>query len=99
MSARDYHERLWEAIPAGLEPQAFQARLAFLLGHVHTGERVLDVGCSEGRFAAALVDTGVQVVGIDVAEEPLRRVRALRPELDLRVIPAEGPWPFTDASF
>ncbi len=42
---------------------------------------------------------GVQAVGIDVAQEPLRRAHALRPELDLRVVPAEEPWPFEDASF
>jgi SAM-dependent methyltransferase len=95
----DYHESLWEAIPAGLEPQDFHARLTFLLAHVHAGQRVLDIGCGEGRFTAALADAGAQTVGIDVAAEPLRRARMLRPELDLRVVPAEGPWPFEDASF
>ena len=39
------------------------------------------------------------VIGIDVAEEPLRRARAQSPELDLRLVPAEGPWPLDDASF
>ena len=99
MPDRDYHESLWESIPAGLEPQDFRMRLAFLLKHVHAGERLLDVGCGEGRFAAAVLDVGAQVVGIDVAEEPLRRAREERPELDLRVVPAEGSWPLQDASF
>jgi 2-polyprenyl-3-methyl-5-hydroxy-6-metoxy-1,4-benzoquinol methylase len=98
-SASEYHESRWAAVPAGLQPPDFHTRLAFLLAHVHPGERVLDVGCGEGRFAAALLDAGVNVVGVDVAEEPLRRARALRPELDLRAIPAQGSWAFADASF
>jgi 2-polyprenyl-3-methyl-5-hydroxy-6-metoxy-1,4-benzoquinol methylase len=99
MPSSDYHESLWEAIPAGLRPQDFQARLAFLLERVQPGERVLDAGCGEGRFTAALADAGARVVGIDVAEEPLRRARAGRPELDLRVLAPAGPWELQDASF
>lgn len=101
MQTRDYFEELWEQLPAGLEPADFDARLRFLLARVRAGERVLDVGCGEGRFTAALAERGVRAVGVDVAEEPLRRARARRPELDLelhRVAPA-GPWPFADASF
>lgn len=97
--AGDYHERLWDAVPAGLEPYGFSGRLAFLLARVRADERVLDVGCGEGRFTSALAEAGVRAVGIDVAREPLRRAHERRPELDLCVVPAEGPWPFADASF
>jgi ubiquinone/menaquinone biosynthesis C-methylase UbiE len=99
MPTRDYCESLWEGIPEGLEPQDFPARMAFLSAHLAPGERVLDVGCGEGRFAAALLDAGVEVVGVDVAAEPLRRARARRADLDLRLISAEGSWPLPDSSF
>lgn len=109
MPASDYHQDLWETISTGLEPMDFHARLAFLLAHVHAGERVLDVGCGEGRFTAALADAGALVIGIDVADEPLRRARAAHPGrlgldlgrlgLDLRRVPAIGSWPLEDASF
>ncbi|HMD51324.1 MAG TPA: class I SAM-dependent methyltransferase [Solirubrobacteraceae bacterium] len=99
MSSHEYHERLWEGVAAGLEPSALDLRLQFLLGHVATGDRALDVGCGEGRFAAELARRGVQVVGIDVAEEPLRRARALHAGLDLRLVQAEGTWPLADSSF
>jgi 2-polyprenyl-3-methyl-5-hydroxy-6-metoxy-1,4-benzoquinol methylase len=96
----EYHESLWEGIPEGLAPPYLAARLSFLLAHVPAGARVLDVGCSEGRFTAALARTGHEVVGIDVAQEPLRRARAREGEaLDLRLVPAEGPWPLQDTSF
>ncbi len=99
MSTREYYESLWQAIPSGLEPPQLRRRLAFLLAHTDRGQRVLDVGCGECRFAIALLDAGIEVVGIDVAEEPLRRARARRPELELHRVPLEGPWPLRDASF
>jgi 2-polyprenyl-3-methyl-5-hydroxy-6-metoxy-1,4-benzoquinol methylase len=98
-ASEDYHEALWDAVPEGLEPVDFARRSDFLLGHIRAGERVLDVGCGEGRFAAELVKAGAEVVGIDVAAEPLRRARERHPELDLRQISAEGAWPLQDASF
>ncbi len=95
----DFHESLWEGIPEGLKPVDFPRRLDFLLGHVSPGERVLDVGCGEGHFAVPLADAGTRVVAIDVAEEPLRRARARRADLDLRLVEPEGPWPSEDSSF
>jgi 2-polyprenyl-6-hydroxyphenyl methylase / 3-demethylubiquinone-9 3-methyltransferase len=99
VSSRDYHEALWRSLPEGFEPSDFAVRRRFLIDRVGAGERVLDVGCGEGRFAAELADAGARVVGVDVAEEPLRRARARHPELDLRLIDGEGPWELEDASF
>lgn len=98
MPSRSYHEALWEGVPAGLQPFEFALRRRFLLERVRAGECVLDVGCGEGRFASELARAGVRVVGIDVACEPLRRASARDPGLDLRLTPADGPWPVEDAS-
>jgi 2-polyprenyl-3-methyl-5-hydroxy-6-metoxy-1,4-benzoquinol methylase len=89
MPSRAYHEALWEAVPAGAQPPDFMRRLAFLLEHVSAGERVLDVGCGEGQFTQELARAGVSAVGVDVAEEPLRRARERDAGLDLRLIAAE----------
>jgi 2-polyprenyl-3-methyl-5-hydroxy-6-metoxy-1,4-benzoquinol methylase len=86
MPSRAYHEGLWQAVPAGLVPSDLDLRRRFLLAHVDPGMRVLDVGCGEGVFAAELARAGAQVVGIDAAEEPLRRARARHPQLDLRLV-------------
>ena len=106
MACSNYHQSIWEGVPEGLDPPDLELRLAFLLGHVEAAgaargspPRVLDVGCGEGRFAAELARRGFAVVGVDVAEEPLRRARAREPMLQLRIVPAEGRWPLADASF
>jgi ubiquinone/menaquinone biosynthesis C-methylase UbiE len=106
MPVRDYHESLWEGIPEGLAPADVRLREAFLLERVATVSesigrppRVLDIGCGEGHLAAALLRTGVEVVAVDVAAEPLRRAHSRHPALDLRLIEPEAPLPFDDTSF
>jgi 2-polyprenyl-3-methyl-5-hydroxy-6-metoxy-1,4-benzoquinol methylase len=99
MPAREYHEDRWRGVPEGLEPSDFAVRRDFLLDRVGAGDRVLDVGCGEGRFTLELARAGAHAVGIDVAEEPLRRARARHPELDLRLVAGEGPWQLQDAGF
>jgi 2-polyprenyl-3-methyl-5-hydroxy-6-metoxy-1,4-benzoquinol methylase len=115
MTASDYHEQLWQAVPEGLIPPGLELRRAFLLDGLHTAAgrsqepsrgtprerqlRVLDVGCGEAQLTAAIAAAGFEVVGADVAEEPLRRARELHAGLDLRQIPLAGELPLQDASF
>ena len=60
--------------------------------------RVLDVGCGEAQITAELARAGFDMLGVDIAEEPLRRARRRHAELDLRLI-EEVDWPLPDASF
>ncbi len=89
----DYFDRIWERVPEGAVPERFAARRDFLLAGVRPGERVLDVGCGEGAFCAALAAAGARPVGVEVAAEPLRRARVRHPELELRLVGAELPFP------
>jgi 2-polyprenyl-3-methyl-5-hydroxy-6-metoxy-1,4-benzoquinol methylase len=100
-----YHERIWQAVPDGAQPADLQLRLAFALqrlraaaAQAHSPLRVLDVGCGEGQITAELARAGFDVLGIDVAEEPLRRARASHPQLDVRLV-GETDWQLDDASF
>jgi 2-polyprenyl-3-methyl-5-hydroxy-6-metoxy-1,4-benzoquinol methylase len=106
MVSNSYHEGLWKAMPEGLEPPELRLRRDFLLRHAERARtssapapRVLDVGCGEASLTLELDRAGFAAVGVDVAEEPLRRARVNHPELDLRVVPTEGEWPLSDASF
>lgn len=95
---REFYEDVWAQMPEGLEPPARERRLAFLLGHVSAGDRVLDLGCGEGAFTAALARHGADAVGIDVAEGALDRARAAHPGLRFELAPPHGPLPLDDAS-
>lgn len=97
--SRDYHEALWRSVPEGLRPSGFDLRLRFLIDALDPGERLLDLGCGEGYFGAAAVEAGATVLAVDVAEEPLRRARALHPGLDVGLIEGEGDWELEDGAF
>jgi SAM-dependent methyltransferase len=58
-----------------------EQEVAFLLDLLRpgVGARVLDVGCGPGRHATLLADAGVDVVGVDIAEDFLRLARAAAP--------------------
>jgi SAM-dependent methyltransferase len=96
---RDYYEELWRRLPAELEPPDFARRLEFLLGEVRTEERVLDLGCGDGRFTAELGRAGASPVGVEVADAALERARARAPELEFRLAAVDGPLPFEDGAF
>ncbi|HEX3391410.1 MAG TPA: class I SAM-dependent methyltransferase [Solirubrobacteraceae bacterium] len=104
--SRDYHDTIWEQIPELSVPAHSALRERFLLERVRReAERigraphVLDVGCGEGQFAAALARAGAEVVAVDVAGEPVRRALAHHPELDVRLVEPEAELPLPDASF
>jgi SAM-dependent methyltransferase len=44
-------------------------------GELSEGERVLDVGCGMGRYTFTLAERGLDVEGLDLSEELLRRFR------------------------
>ena len=92
-----YLEDVWAAVPEGAEPEHFAARRAFLLAHLPDGARVLDVGCGEGAFSAAIEAAGGRAVAVDVTDEPLRRLRARFPQLtDVRRAEPDRPLPLQD---
>jgi 2-polyprenyl-6-hydroxyphenyl methylase/3-demethylubiquinone-9 3-methyltransferase len=108
VSSRSYFEGVWQAVPPGSQPPELALRRTFVLDGLRAAAaatsaseplRVLDVGCGEGQLTAEIARAGYAVVGVDVAEEPLRRARERHPDLDVRVVGMEGEWALADASF
>jgi cyclopropane fatty-acyl-phospholipid synthase-like methyltransferase len=92
-------EAVWEQVPEGAEPERFALRRDWLLARVTPGERVLDLGCGEGAFSAALLAHGAHPVAVEVVAEPVRRARARFPDLDVRLAALDGPLVLDDGSF
>jgi SAM-dependent methyltransferase len=104
--SRAYRDAIWEGVPKSSTPSHAALRERFLLERVQLererigrSPRVLDVGCGEGRFAAALLRAGAEVVALDAAAEAVRRALARHPELDARVADCEAGLGLADASF
>jgi 2-polyprenyl-3-methyl-5-hydroxy-6-metoxy-1,4-benzoquinol methylase len=95
----DWREAVWRAIPEGAEPERVAARRSFLLDRVTSGAKVLDLGCGDGTFAAALIAAGCAVTMADVAEEALRRARARVPGAEAVKLADGQPLPFAEDAF
>ena len=80
-------------------PERFATRRAFLFSHVRGGERVLDLGCGDGAFAAELVAVGCSVSAVDVAEEAVRRARVRAPAADVRRVEEGAALPLAEDAF
>ncbi|MGH2896255.1 MAG: class I SAM-dependent methyltransferase [Solirubrobacteraceae bacterium] len=96
---KEYYEELWERLPEDLTPPDSALRRRFALANVAPGDRVLDLGCGTGDFAADLMRGGAHVIAVDVAQAALDRARRRHPELELRLIGIDAPLPFDDGAF
>jgi len=96
---RRWYEEVWDELPDDLAPEALPQRREFLLAGVAPGDRVLDLGCGDGTFTAALAQVGARPTGADVAEAALLRARERQPGADYVRIEPHGPWPFPDGGF
>jgi SAM-dependent methyltransferase len=96
---RDYYEDLWGRLPDEPEHPDFELRSRFVLGEARSGDRVLDLGCGDGAFIAALAPRVASVVGAEVAEAALLRARRRNPVIAFELVPLNAPLPFDDGAF
>lgn len=87
-----YYDRYWGAAD-GAPPEhdpLIERKWRELARYVAPGNRVLDYGCGGGIFSKRFVEAGCQVVGMDIAEEPLELARSRVPHGKfMRVQPGE----------
>jgi SAM-dependent methyltransferase len=96
---QEWRDAVWRAVPEGAEPERFAARRAFLLEQVSAGGHVLDLGCGDGAFAAALLAAGCTVTMADVSGEALRRARARAPGAKAVLLDEGAPLPLAEDAF
>jgi 2-polyprenyl-3-methyl-5-hydroxy-6-metoxy-1,4-benzoquinol methylase len=95
----DWREAVWAAVPPDAQPERVAERRDLLLAHVRPGDRVLDLGCGDGTFAAALVSAGARVTAADVARAALERAAGRAPEATLAPLREGAPLPFEEDAF
>lgn len=90
---RSFYEAFWADMPQDPEPWQWPQRRALLLSEARRGERALDLGCGAGRFLRALTESGVEAVGVEIAQAAVDRARANAPGADVRLVEADGSLP------
>jgi SAM-dependent methyltransferase len=96
---KDYYEDLWRRLPDELTPPDFELRSRFMLAEARSADRVLDLGCGDGAFTAAVAPRVARVVGAEVAEAAVSRARRHHPGLAFEIVPLDGPLPFAAGAF
>lgn len=61
---------------------------AILTEHAH-GRRAVDFGCGTGRSTRFLRQLGFEVVGVDIAQDMIRKAHELDPPGDYRLLPGD----------
>lgn len=84
----EFWDRVWARVP--LEPQALARQIDVRLvrrieKYLPKGSTLLEGGCGAGHYVAWFHKKGFRVIGVDFAEETVRRLREVAPELDVRV--------------
>ncbi|HVP12196.1 MAG TPA: class I SAM-dependent methyltransferase [Phycisphaerae bacterium] len=77
---------------------AFRDLPEILSRHVR-GKRALDMGCGAGRSTRFLRKLGFDVVGVDIAEEMVRRAQAFDADGDYRLVADGDLGQFADGAF
>jgi cyclopropane fatty-acyl-phospholipid synthase-like methyltransferase len=80
------------------ENEADADRIIELLG-LEPGARLLDAGCGLGRFTAALVERGIDAVGVDISGEAIAEAERLYPGPEYHVLDLLQPLPTELGSF
>ena len=96
---RAWRDAVWDAVPEDAVPDDFADRFAFLRAYVAAGDRLLDLGCGDGRFAAALSALAGTVVAADVSGVALERAALAAPGAQIAELRDGEPLPFAGSAF
>lgn len=87
---RDYYNRgfqIGDRCPFGegpLQELHWEKRIRLAKKYIQSHQRILDIGCGDGTVTRALAQRAVQIVGIDISEECIKRAKRINahPSID-----------------
>lgn len=84
-SADDYWEKYWAKVRVEEELEWLQLyyNLGAITSFLPAEGRVLECGCGTGRFLFQFTTIGRTMIGMDLVESPLHRIKAVRPSIPL----------------
>ena len=95
MSPSRFDDELWELVPD--EPGPPRATLLEFVRSLGHADRVLDLGCGDGRLSAEL--DAAELTAADVSPTALERARRRLPGARVVELEPDAPLPFDDGAF
>lgn len=83
----------------GLPEETVRAQTALLAAELAEAGRCLEIGVGTGRVALPLAETGLQVIGVDLSEPMLRRLRDKAADVVPVAVADATRLPFRDGTF
>lgn len=85
----------------GFFAEKYRRPLHFFLSEIKTSDRVLDVGCGDGKIISVIAPRAGEVCGVDVQAKPIRMAELLlEGAANVRLMVYDGKkLPFPDAAF
>ena len=90
-----YDDELWELV--GEDPGPAPPEQREFVGSLGHAERVLDLGCGDGRLSTEL--DAAELTAADVSRVALERVRRRLPHARIAELEPDAPLPFDDGAF
>jgi ubiquinone/menaquinone biosynthesis C-methylase UbiE len=94
-----YHDEIWASVPLDRPIDAAAAQWAIEFALAAKGEPLLDLGCGDGKLAAAMVKVGAEVTGVDPSTVAIERAREAAPAARFVQLGGDGKLPLEDSSF
>ncbi|MHB8899264.1 MAG: class I SAM-dependent methyltransferase [Thermoguttaceae bacterium] len=66
-------------------PRIWSDLVAYIMNYLKPGMLLLEGGCGDGRYVRHFGALGVNVIGVDFAQNTVHKLNAFMPELDVRV--------------
>lgn len=96
--SKEFYEKV--AVSFSKTRFGFWSDLNFLIDYIDSGDKVLDLGCGNGRLFDVLKDKKVEYIGVDNSYKLLLEARKLHAENQYRFIEADAlNLPFKDNEF